>query len=405
MPKTIIESLRTERARAKTRPPLPWPLRILSFIFAINIVITLAVLIFSSRDLVAYDSTNLFDWLNLVFEAVLIWLIWYRFRVARNFALAFTVFNAVAGTISEIVTGTFDPFIQLITIIPDALVFCYFYFNPDVRRVLSEDLTLDVEEYGTYEVGGPSFTWPFLRNMTMYFCVFSFLGHWMEMCFCLAIKAGLVGGEYDPSNTMLWRDWFYPFPMHGMAVILIGVALYPLWRWLVGKTSPFIGSAISFVCNGIACGTIEFVCGLMWNADLQNWDYTPMPFNFMGQVCLQNVIGFAFAASIIAWFVYPWLERTIAKLPVNAVNIAFVVTGVAFLVSAMLYLVAPPLDYRTEIENALARDDADPTYLTEAERADMEKDLAYLDYLDEYRAENAARIERERAEAMAQPRS
>ena len=35
----------------------------------------------------------------------------------------------------------------------------------------------------------------------------------------------------------------------------------------------------------------------------------------------------------------------------------------------------------------------------------MEKDLAYLDYLDEYRAENAARIERERAEAMAQPRS
>ena len=102
---------------------------------------------------------------------------------------------------------------------------------------------------------------------------------------------------------------------------------------------------------------------------------------------------------------YPWLERTIAKLPVNAVNIAFVVTGVAFLVSAMLYLVAPPLDYRTEIENALARDDADPTYLTEAERADMEDDLAYLDYLDEYRAENAARIERERAEAMAQPRS
>lgn len=402
MPRSIIESLRTEYASAKTRSSLPLLLRILSFIFALNIVITLAILILSSRDLVNYDSTNLFDWLNLVFEAVLLWLIWYRFKAARTFALAFTVFNAVAGTISEVVTGTFDPFVQLITVIPDVLTFCYFFFSPAVRRALSEDFTLDVEERGTYEVGGPSFTWPFVRNMTMYFCVFSFLGHWMEMCFCLAIKAGLVGGEYDPSNTMLWRDWFYPFPMHGMAVVLIGVLLYPLWRWLVGKAGPTVGSALSFVCNGIACGTIEFVCGLMWNADLQNWDYTPMPFNIMGQVCLQNVVGFAFAASIIAWFVYPWLERTLAKLPSNVVNIAFVATGVAFLVSATLYLIAPPLDYRTEIEDSLARDDADPSYLTDEERAEMEDDLAYLDYLDQYRAENAARIERERAEARAQ---
>ena len=109
MSKTIFESIRTEHSRAKERPALPLPLRILSFIFAINIVATLAVLIFSSRDLVSYDSTNLFDWLNLVFEAVLLWLIWYRFKVARTYAMAFTVFNAVAGTISEVALKTFDP--------------------------------------------------------------------------------------------------------------------------------------------------------------------------------------------------------------------------------------------------------------------------------------------------------
>ena len=402
MPKTIVETMRTEYTSAKGRQPLPLPLRILSYIFAINIVATLVVLIFSSRDLVAYDSTNLFDWLNLVFETVLLWLLWYRFKVARPFALAFTAFNAVAGTIAELAVHTLDPFVQVFAVIPDIVVFCYFCFNPTVKRVLCEDFTFDVKEYGTYEVEGPSLTWPFIRNLTMYFCVFSFLGHWMEMSFCMAIRAGLVGGEYDPSNTMLWRDWFYPFPMHGMAVVLIGLALYPLWRWLVKRTSVVVGSLLSFVCNGIACGTIEFVCGLMWNADLQNWDYTAMPFNFMGQVCLQNVVGFAFAASIIAWFVYPWLQRSIAKLPNNVVNIAFLVTGIAFLVSAMLYLVNPPMDYRTEIENALARDDVEPDYLTDEERAEMEEDLAYLDYLDEYRAENAARLERERAEAKAE---
>jgi hypothetical protein len=164
----------------------------------------------------------------------------------------------------------------------------------------------------------------------------------MEMCFCLAIKAGLVGGEYDPSNTMLWRDWFYPFPMHGMAVILIGVALYPLWHWLVGKTSPFIGSAISFVCNGIACGTIEFVCGLMWNADLQNWDYTPMPFNFMGQVCLQNAIGFGLASSVIAWWLYPTMERMIARVRPAVMNIVCVVVAIAGGILFSLYAISPP---------------------------------------------------------------
>jgi uncharacterized membrane protein len=245
----------------------------------------------------------------------------------------------------------------------------------------------------------PRWSWPFVRNLVMYFCVFSFLGHWMEVTFCLAIKAGLVGGEYDPSNTMLWRDWFYPFPMHGMAVVLIGVLLYPLWRFLVRKTNVVVGSLFSFVINGIMCGLIEFTFGLLWNADLQNWDYTNMPFNIMGQVCLQNVIGFAFAASIIAWMVYPWLERTLAKLPGAAVNIASVVVLMAFLVAQTLYLVEPPIDYRTELEYALAEDDKNPNYLTDEERASYEEDLAYLDYLDAYRAENQERLERERAAA------
>ena len=401
MVKTIVESFRHERSSAQQRTPLSLSLRVLSAIFLINIVITLVYLIFSSRDLIQYNPANLIDWLNLVFEAVLLWMIWYRLKAARPFALVFTVFNVVVGTIAQIVTGNFDAFVQPFAVIPDIAIFCFFYFSKSVPKILTEDLTMEVQEQPLHETGASRWTWPFVRNLTIYFCVFSFLGHWMEMSFCLAIKAGLVGGEYDPSNTMLWRDWFYPFPMHGMAVVLIGVLLNPLWRWLLRKTNLAVGSLLSVIINGLACGTIEFVCGLMWNADLQNWDYTTMPFNFMGQVCLQNVVGFAVAASLIAWFVYPWLERTLAKLPANVMNIAFVVVGVAFLVAQTLYLVAPPIDYRTEIEYALAQDDANPGYLRDDQREEYERDLEYLNYLDEYKAENLERLERERAEQKA----
>jgi len=402
MAKNIIETIQSERTDAMKRAPLPLGLKLLSAIFSINIVITLIILIFSSRDLVEYDAANLFDWLNLVFEAVTLWMVWYRLKITRPFALAYTVFNVVVGTAVHLGMHTMDVGLQLASVIPDVVIFLYFLLSKKAREVLTEDLVLETMEL--QEEGGmaPRWSWPFVRNLIMYFCIFSFLGHWMEMSFCLAIKAGLVGGEYDPSNTMLWRDWFYPFPMHGMAVVLIGVLLYPLWRTLVRKTNVAIGSLLSFAINGLMCGLIEFTFGLLWNADLQNWDYTNMPFNFMGQVCLQNVIGFAFAASIIAWMVYPWLERTLARLPEAAMNIAAVVVLMVFLVAQTLYLVEPPIDYRTELEYALAEDDRDPSYLTDDERASYEEELAYLDYLDAYRAENQARLERERAEQAAE---
>ena len=401
MAKNILETIQNERYEAKSRTPLPPALKLLTVVFSINIVITLTILIFSSRDLVEYDAANLFDWLNLVFEAVTLWMIWYRLKITRPFVLAYTLFNVTVGTAVHLGMHTMDVGLQLASIIPDVVIFLYFLRSKKAREVLTEDLELSSMELQEETGMTPRWSWPFVRNLVMYFCVFSFLGHWMEVTFCLAIKAGLVGGEYDPSNTMLWRDWFYPFPMHGMAVVLIGVLLYPLWRFLVRKTNVVVGSLFSFVINGIMCGLIEFTFGLLWNADLQNWDYTNMPFNIMGQVCLQNVIGFAFAASIIAWMVYPWLERTLAKLPGAAVNIASVVVLMAFLVAQTLYLVEPPIDYRTELEYALAEDDKNPDYLTDEERASYEEDLAYLDYLDAYRAENQERLERERAEQAA----
>lgn len=379
----------------------PLLLKVLSIIFAVNFIVTLIVLIFSSRDLVEYSAANLIDWLNLVFEAIALYMFWYKLKVARPFVMGYSAFNIVAGTIAEVMAGTFDPIVQAFSMAFDVFLFVTFWKYQPFVDYFTEEFSWEVEEATGGDYISKRFTWPWIRNCLIYFSVFSFAGHWMEMGFCMAIKAGLVKGEFDPSNTMLWRDWFYPFPMEGMAVVLIALLLYPLWVWLRKKLPLIPAALVSFVVNGILCVSIEFVCGLMWNANLQNWDYSNMPFNFMGQVCLQNGLGFAFAASVIAWVVYPLLERLLNRLPKSVMNVACIVFTSLFLVAQTLYLVDTPVDYRTSIEQQLAEDDANPGTLTPEYRKELEEDLAYLDYLDEYKAENAERIARERAEAAA----
>ncbi|MBQ9042610.1 MAG: putative ABC transporter permease, partial [Eggerthellaceae bacterium] len=187
--------------------------------------------------------------------------------------------------------------------------------------------------------------WPFIRNLIIYFIVFSIIGHWMEMGMCQFIIMGVVQGEYDPTNTMLWRDWLYPFPMEGAAVVVIGLVLYPFFVWLKKK---FIGKkrwlayVISFFAGALLCTIIEGGMGLIVNADLQLWDYRENFANIGGQVCLQNTMAFGVVAAIITWWVYPMLERMIARVPRDIMNIVAVVIFVFGAIVWSLYLIDLP---------------------------------------------------------------
>lgn len=159
--------------------------------------------------------------------------------------------------------------------------------------------------------------WEFWRDLAIYFVAFSFLGHWAEMLFCQLIRLGLVMGDYDPSNAMLWNQWLYPFSAEGIAVALIVLLLHPLSRWLLRKTGGRKIPAIilSFLANALVCTSIDFTTGITANYDYHLWDYSNLPFNFMGQICLQNSMVYSLAATLIVWVVYPLMDAGIRKLP------------------------------------------------------------------------------------------
>ncbi len=132
-------------------------------------------------------------------------------------------------------------------------------------------------------------------------------------------------GDYDPSNAMLWNQWLFPFSAEGIALVMIVVVLHPLSRWLLKKFNGHVAPALvaSFFANALVCTSIDFTTGITANYDYHLWDYRSMPFNFMGQVCLQNSVVYSVAATLIVWVVYPLMDKGLRRAPKVVVDGAF----------------------------------------------------------------------------------
>ena len=71
----------------------------------------------------------------------------------------------------------------------------------------------------------------------------------------------------------------------------------------------FMSSSASTICS-----SIDFATGMAVNQDYSLWDYRQIPFNFMGQVCLQNSLVYTTAATLIVWVFYPLLETAVEEV-------------------------------------------------------------------------------------------
>ena len=326
-------------------------LRFVQIFYGFNIAATLMALLLTSRDTISYDSVTIMDWITIILQGVAFWFFINYYKVARPFVMVTSAVCILVPAIISIINGTFSFFGTIFSSFWNIFLIIYMWRSKRVKAVLVNDFSslsiwVDDERVRIQRHG-----WPFVRNLIIYFIVFSVLGHWMEAAMCQLIRLGLVQGEYDPTNTMLWRDWLYPYPMEGAAVVIIALVLFPLWKRLLEKypRTPLVAYGLSFLANALTCTIIEFSMGLVVNADLQLWDYTENFGNIMGQVCLQNTLAFGVAASLIAWIVYPTMERWIARISPDVMNIAFVVIAIFGGILWSLYIVDPPENHVTQI--------------------------------------------------------
>lgn len=327
----------------RVHQPLSIKLRLVQVYYALIILIGLsyAALINPKTDLgFVYDLSMVRAIVQMSTSAQAIWMIQRRAKGTPLFCMVTTIICAVLSFIDIFFMHANAPVFAAIGIdgsaaiitveyLLAALVVTYLWKSTEAKRVFTVDLNDEPEGPGnSWDAAGLRRrirTWPFWRDLTIYFIVFSFLGHWAEMLFCRLIVAGVFMGGYDPTNAMLWDQWLFPFSAEGTALAMVVLFLFPLKQRLLRYFKGDVLRALlcSFLANAAICTLIDFFTGITCNQHYELWDYRDMPFNFMGQVCLQNSLVYSLAATLIVWVVYPLMDRGLRKLPRSFVDALF----------------------------------------------------------------------------------
>ncbi|OUO91108.1 hypothetical protein B5F40_04815 [Gordonibacter sp. An230] len=167
-------------------------------------------------------------------------------------------------------------------------------------------------------------TFAFWRNLAVYFCVFSVLGHWMEIAYCLFMDVcfGIV-----EDDSLVWDDPMYPFLVYGVGVAVCAVVLVPLRGRLVAVRRTLVGAGVQFyLISVLVCLAMELAMGLMLNlpdaaGEYPLWDNSELPFNVFGQAWLVNDAALASVATLYTWVVYPLCQKLLAKVPLRLMNV------------------------------------------------------------------------------------
>ena len=300
-----------------------------------------------------YDFSLVHGFATAALSAVCIWLFQKRVCEARSFAIGAAIACIVMSASDMFLFGAFDVVASRFGLVTTVMlaaqyalavaVIVYLAVSPTAKRVLS--VPIDMRPYATE---GHSYdaplkqrvrTWVFWRDLGAFFIVFSFMGHWAEMLFCYNIYLGVFMGDVDFSEVMLWKQWLFPYCAEGVAVVLIVVLLTPVKEWLLRKFGGRVLPAllVSVVVTAAVCTTIDFTCGMICNQNYEVWDYRAIPFNFMGQVCLQNSTVYTVAALLILWVFYPLMDRGLRRMPrALADGLFFALCGI-YAFSALLH--------------------------------------------------------------------
>ena len=354
----------------ESKTPLGVGLRLVQAYFALVMLQWFVTGVFHAGEHFAYDLSLVDVFVTLPTCAMGIWLIQRRHVLARTVVPGLLAFSGAVTLIDNLLFGgpvanssAFDPSVVLglaSTVAGVAIrwgTVAYLALSPHVREVLDQGeggerlsyrQQAEVEHRRLADANDfwpRPMTWAWWRQLGFYYMGFSLVGHWAEIGFCLLIVAGVVMGDYDFSNRMLWEWVLYPYPAEAVAGVLVIVLLDPLKRWLLrrfdGRVLPAL--VVSFLVTGIVCTAIDFGAGMLWNANYELWDYRLLPFNFMGQICLQNSIVYTVAATLILWLVHPALTRSMRSVSSSALDAVFIGMASVYVFLSLLYLVTPPI--------------------------------------------------------------
>ena len=160
-----------------------------------------------------------------------------------------------------------------------------------------------------------------LSALVLSFAFYGFCGWAWESTVC----AMLNQGRFANSGFLLGPCC----PIYGVG----GIACWLLLRGIPDASSQFVAAAL-------VCSVIEYSVGFLLEktTGARFWDYSHLPFNLHGRICLYWACAFGLGALCICRVVEPALLGLLGRLPVLIVRLSAFIVAVAMMVDAVCSL-------------------------------------------------------------------
>lgn len=137
------------------------------------------------------------------------------------------------------------------------------------------------------------------KRILAYFIIYSFLGFIIETIFGMLTK-----GVIESRQSCLYGPFCCIYGL-GAAVMIPGLQKFKKKNWTLFLAGAIEGSIVEYVISWLG----EIVFHIKW------WDYSNMPFDINGRICLLFTIFWGILALVLMKLINPYIEKFIDKIP------------------------------------------------------------------------------------------
>ena len=180
----------------------------------------------------------------------------------------------------------------------------------------------------------------FWRNMAIYFCVFSIVGHLMEIPYCMFNS--YFFDIVDRNGGVLTDYPLKPYMVYGFCVVFCIIFVGPFKDDLLKRRRNFAFALVDFyIIAVLASMCFELAQGFLQNMPDENgvyplWDNSHLPGNILGQAWIVNDILLGGVMTLFVWGLYPLCERGLARMSQKQLWIMAIVFVVEFIVLVLV---------------------------------------------------------------------
>lgn len=143
------------------------------------------------------------------------------------------------------------------------------------------------------------------KRILAYFIIYSFLGFIIETIFGMLTK-----GVVESRQSCLYGPFCCIYGL-GAAVMIPGLQKFKKRNWTLFLAGAVEGSVVEYIISWVG----EMIFHIKW------WDYSNMPFDINGRICLLFTIFWGILALVLIRLINPYIERFIDKIPAKLFSV------------------------------------------------------------------------------------